>query len=177
MRALYAFVIVLSGGSEAASGRKSAFARGANERVPRMGCAKFASSSTGRLDLTFEGGRSVSYERGITLGGRRVHRLLCESGALYLSREENVGQSRPAAGSVRYGASRALKLQGPRPNFAPRPTQSPGAGRLYISPPAPAPVQAPAAFNAPDSPRSMNFPHPEPRFFVYSPLEHCSFDT
>ena len=91
------FVMVSCGGSEAASRRRSALARGAKDRVPTIGRARFASSSTGRWHLTFEAGRLVFHERGITLGGRRVQSPLCESG-LCLSREGNVGQSRPAAG-------------------------------------------------------------------------------
>ena len=58
----------------------------------------------------------------------------------------------------------------------PAPVNGPGRGVFFLSP-APAPVQAPAPFNAPNSPPSMNFLRPGPRFFVYSPLEHCSFDT
>ena len=68
-----------------------------------MGHARVASSSTGRWDLTFDCARLVFHERGITLGGRRGRRVqspLCESGALYLSREGKVGQSRPAAGLI-----------------------------------------------------------------------------
>ena len=79
--------------------------------------------------------------------------------------------------SVRYGASRAPKPAGPHLNSPPSPGQWPGAGPFFFSTPAPAPVQAPAQFNAPNSPPSMNFLHPGPGFFVYSPLEHCSFDT
>ena len=72
MRALYTFVMVSGGGSEGASGRRSALARGAKDRVPSIGGARLASSSTGRWDLAFECGRLVYNERGITLGGRRV---------------------------------------------------------------------------------------------------------
>jgi len=48
---------------------------------------------------------------------------------------------------------------------------------FFFSTPAPAPVQAPALFNAPNSSPSINFLRPGPRFCVYSPLEHYSFDT
>ena len=58
----------------------------------------------------------------------------------------------------------------------PAPVNGPGRGVFFLTP-APAPVQAPAPFNAQNSPLSMNFLRPGPRFFVYSPLEHCSFDT
>jgi len=82
-----------------------------------------------------------------------------------------------ALSSVRYGASGAPKPAGPRLNSQPRPDQRPGAGHFFFLTPAPAPVQAPAPFNAPNSPPSINFLRPGPRFFVYSPLEHCTFDT
>jgi len=98
LRALYVFVIVSYGGSEGASGKRSALARGAKDRVPSKGRARLASLSTGRWDLTFECGRLVFHERGITLGWRRVQSPLCKSGALYLSREGKVGHGRPAAG-------------------------------------------------------------------------------
>jgi len=78
--------------------------------------------------------------------------------------------------SVRYGASRAPKPASPCLNSPPRLGQCPGVGHFF-STPAPAPVQAPAPFTAPNSPPSMSFLGPGPRFFVYSPLEHCSFDT
>ena len=57
-----------------------------------------ASWSTGRWDLTLEGGRWVHQESGMTLGGRRVHRTLYESGARYASREGKSGLRRAAAG-------------------------------------------------------------------------------
>jgi len=98
LRAQYAFVMVSCGGSKGASGSRSALARGAKDKVPSMGRARLASSSTGRWDLTFECGRLVFHERGITLGGRQVHSPLYVSGALYLSRERKVEQRRPAAG-------------------------------------------------------------------------------
>jgi len=90
--------------------------------------------------------------------------------------EESHQQYRELVGSVRYGASGALKPAAPASIPRPAPVNGPGRGVLFFNP-CPCPVQAPAAFNAPNSPPSMNFLRPGPRFFVYSPLEHCSFDT
>ena len=73
-------------------------ARGAKKRDPSMGRARLATSSTGRWDLSFKGGRSVFQESGIRLGERRVQRALWESGTLGLSREQKVLPRRPAAG-------------------------------------------------------------------------------
>jgi len=73
---------------------------GAKEKVPSMGYARLASSSTGRWDITFQSGRLVFQDRGNTLGGRWMQSPLCEAGALYLSSEGKVGQSRPAAGLI-----------------------------------------------------------------------------
>jgi len=101
--------MVSCSGSEGASGRRSALARGAKDRVPSKGRARLASMSTGRWDLTFECGRVVYHKRGITLGGRLVQSPLCESGALYLSREGKVGQSRPAAGLTVGAAQTSLR--------------------------------------------------------------------
>jgi len=86
---------------------------------------------------------------------------------------------RKLAGSDRSGASAAPKQAGPRLNCPPRPGQWSGAGPFFFSTcaPAPAPVQAPALFNAQNLPPSMTFLRPGPGFFVYSTLEHCSFDT
>ena len=47
LRAQYAFVMMRCGGSEGASGRRSALARGAKDRVRSIGRARVASSSTG----------------------------------------------------------------------------------------------------------------------------------
>ena len=48
-----------------------------------------------------------------------------------------------AAGtSVRYGASGAPKNTGPQPNSPPRPAERPGAGRVFLVFPAPAPAPA-----------------------------------
>jgi len=69
LKALSAFVMVWCGGSEGASGRRSALARGAKDRVPSIGRARLASSSKGRWDQTFECGRLVFHLRGNTLGG------------------------------------------------------------------------------------------------------------
>jgi len=44
--------------------------------------------------------------------------------------------------SVRYGASGAPKKAGPRPNSPPRPAERPGAGRVILWFPAPAPGPA-----------------------------------
>ena len=65
-----------------------------------MGSARLASSSPGRWDLTFEGGRFVFQESCITLRVRRVQRPLCESGTRCLRREGKDGQRRPAAGLI-----------------------------------------------------------------------------
>jgi len=101
--------MVSCGGSKGASGRRSALARGAKDRVPSMGRARLASPSTWRWDLTFECGRLVFHEGGITLGGRRVQSPLWESGALCLSREGKVGQRRPAAGLTVGAAHTSLR--------------------------------------------------------------------
>jgi len=65
-----------------------------------MGSARLACSSTGRWDLTFEGGRFVFQESGITLRARRMQRPLCESGTRCFRREGKDGQRRPAAGLI-----------------------------------------------------------------------------
>jgi len=79
--------------------------------------------------------------------------------------------------SVHYGASGAPKPAGPRLNSPPRPGQWPGAGRFFFST-LPLPLSRPPPRSMPrTAPLSMNFLRPGPRFFVYSPLEHCSFDT
>ena len=72
-------------------------ARGVKEWDQRMGYARLASSSKGRWDLTFKGGRLVPQESGITFGGRWVKRAQWESGGLCLRRERKVGQRWPAA--------------------------------------------------------------------------------
>jgi len=66
---------------------------------------------------------------------------------------------------------------GAPPQFPAPPRSMAQGGAFFFSTPAPAPVRAPAPFNALNSPPAMNFLRPGPRFFVYSPLEHCSFDT
>ena len=69
--------------------------QGAQESVPSRGGAIFASWSTGRWDLTrtLEGRRWVRQDRGMTLGGRRVHMDLSESGAQYGSMYDPSGNS------------------------------------------------------------------------------------
>ena len=88
---------------------KGSLARGANEKDPRMGCARLASSSTGRGNLTFEGGRFVFQESGITLGGRRVQRARWESGTRCLRREGKDGQRQPAARLIVGAAQTSLR--------------------------------------------------------------------
>jgi len=65
-------------GSAVCCGRMVALARGAKERDPGMGPARLASSSKGRWDLTFEGGRLVLQESGIRFRGSGC-RELCGS--------------------------------------------------------------------------------------------------
>ena len=72
---------------------------------------------------------------------------------------------------------RGPETGGPPPQFPAPPRSTARGGAFFFLTSAPAPVQAPAPFNAPNSPPSMNFLRPGPRFFVYSPLEHCSCDT
>ena len=79
------------------------------ERDPRMGRARLASLSTRRWNLTFDGGWLFFQESGITLRGRWVQRDLWESGALGLSRERNVGQSRRTAGLIVGAAQTSLR--------------------------------------------------------------------
>ena len=62
-------------------------------------------------------------------------------------------------------------LRAPTSILRPAPVTCPGRGISFFTI-APAPVQAPTRFNSPNSPPSMNFLHPGPYIFIYSPLEY-----
>ena len=89
---------MFTGGRRETSGSRCPFARRARESVPSRGSAIFASWSTGRWDLTLEGGRWVRQDRGMTFGGRCVHMDLYESGTRYGSMDGKSGLRRAAAG-------------------------------------------------------------------------------
>ena len=97
-----------AGARREVSERRCPFARGAHESVPNKGSVMLASWSTGRWDLTLEGGHWVRQNKDMTLGGRQVQRDLYESGAQYFNNDRK-SRARQAAAGFWVGAAQASR--------------------------------------------------------------------